>query len=203
MSAKRCSPAPSHFCPDTPRGEGAAVHIAQAVGEAMFDWDIAAGHLTWCGATEAVFPGMDAATLSAADSYAALLAPGDRQKRDSVLQTPISRDQGAGVPYQIEYALTIGEPPVLVEETGRWFADDAGRPARVLGSVRAITARHAFEERLVRMARCDSLTGGLNRSYLVEALAEALEEAAKLRKSFGFIVVAIDHLARLNDAFVF
>ena len=111
LSAKRCSPAPSHFCPDTPRGEGAAVHIAQAVGEAMFDWDIAAGHLTWCGATEAVFPGMDAAALSAADSYAALLAPGDRQKRDSVLQTPISRDQGAGVPYQIEYALSIGEPP--------------------------------------------------------------------------------------------
>jgi diguanylate cyclase (GGDEF)-like protein len=185
------------------RREDAAVCIAQAVGEAMFDWDIAAGHLTWCGATETVFPGIDAADLNAADKYATLIAPGDRHKRDSVLQTPISRDQGEGVPYQIEYALTISEPPVWVEEIGRWFADDGGRPARVLGSVRAITARHAFEERLVRMARCDSLTGGLNRSYLVEALAEALDESAKMRKSVGFIVVAIDHLARLNDAFGF
>jgi diguanylate cyclase (GGDEF)-like protein len=53
------------------------------------------------------------------------------------------------------------------------------------------------------LSRHDPLTGELNRTYLVASLAEAIEEAARFRSSFAFMLIGIDHLARINDAFGF
>jgi diguanylate cyclase (GGDEF)-like protein len=47
------------------------------------------------------------------------------------------------------------------------------------------------------------LTGELNRTHLVAALAEAIEEATRFRSSFAFMLIGIDHLSRINDAFGF
>jgi diguanylate cyclase (GGDEF)-like protein len=47
------------------------------------------------------------------------------------------------------------------------------------------------------------LTGELNRTHLVASLAEAIEECARFRSSCAFMLIGIDHLARVNDAFGF
>ncbi|CEG10342.1 Bacteriophytochrome cph2 [Afipia felis] len=54
-----------------------------------------------------------------------------------------------------------------------------------------------------KLSQRDPLTGDLNRTHLVAALAEAVEEAARFRSSFAFMLIGIDHLARLNEAFGF
>ncbi|TAK47691.1 MAG: bifunctional diguanylate cyclase/phosphodiesterase [Xanthobacteraceae bacterium] len=177
--------------------------VVTSIGEAVFEWDAATNAMHWVGATAALFREADADVLGDARAFARLIDPAGQARREAMILNSIMADEGAGVPYQVEYALASGEAEVWIEETGRWFAGADGRPARAHGMVRAVTARHAHEECLARLARCDSLTGGLNRSYLVEALNEMLEGAAKFRKPFGFLVVAVDHLARLNDAFGF
>ena len=55
----------------------------------------------------------------------------------------------------------------------------------------------------MKLSQQDPLTGELNRTHLIAALAEAIEEAQRFRTSFAFMVVGIDHLARVNDAFGF
>lgn len=47
------------------------------------------------------------------------------------------------------------------------------------------------------------MTGELNRSHLVASLAETFEDAKRFRSTFAFMVVGIDHLTRVNDAFGF
>ena len=47
------------------------------------------------------------------------------------------------------------------------------------------------------------MTGELNRTHLVASLAEAIEESLRFRTSCAFMLVGIDHLARINDAFGF
>ena len=47
------------------------------------------------------------------------------------------------------------------------------------------------------------MTGELNRTHLIAALAEAIEEAARFRSTCAFMLIGIDHLARINDAFGF
>jgi diguanylate cyclase (GGDEF)-like protein len=92
---------------------------------------------------------------------------------------------------------------VWIEETGRWFSGPDGRPVRAFGSVRINNERHARDEELTKLARLDPLTGELNRSHLIAALAEAIEETTRFRSTAAFMLVGIDHLARVNDAFGF
>jgi diguanylate cyclase (GGDEF)-like protein len=47
----------------------------------------------------------------------------------------------------------------------------------------------------------DALTGEMNRWRMTEVLEAALEEAVKLRSSCGFLLVAIDNLGRINEAY--
>ena len=56
---------------------------------------------------------------------------------------------------------------------------------------------------LLKLSRHDPLTGELNRTHLIASLAEAIEEAARFRSSCAFMLIGIDHLARVNDAFGF
>ena len=60
-----------------------------------------------------------------------------------------------------------------------------------------------FGDTVDRLTVVDPLTGELNRTHLVASLAESIEEAARFRSSFAFMLIGIDHLARINDAFGF
>ena len=90
-----------------------------------------------------------------------------------------------------------------VEDTGRWFAGRDGKPARAHGVVRVINERYESERRLNYLARHDSLTGELNRPHLTEVLEKTLDEAMRFRSSCGFLLVAIDNLARINESYGF
>ena len=55
----------------------------------------------------------------------------------------------------------------------------------------------------MKLSRHDPLTGELNRTHLIASLAEAIEETSRFRTSCAFMLIGIDHLARINDAFGF
>jgi diguanylate cyclase (GGDEF)-like protein len=55
----------------------------------------------------------------------------------------------------------------------------------------------------LKLSQHDPLTGELNRTHLIASLAEAIEEAMRFRSSFAFMLIGVDHLARINDAFGF
>jgi diguanylate cyclase (GGDEF)-like protein len=108
------------------------------------------------------------------------------------------------VPYQIQYALRSPElGDFWVEDSGRWFAGADGRPSHAHGLVRLFTEQHEREERLVFLSKFDKLTGEVNRWHLAELLAGAVEDAVRLRSSCAFLLIAIDHLDRINDSYGF
>jgi diguanylate cyclase (GGDEF)-like protein len=53
------------------------------------------------------------------------------------------------------------------------------------------------------LSRYDALTGEMNRWHMTEVLQSVLDEAVKLRSSCGFLLAAIDNLARINEAYGF
>jgi diguanylate cyclase (GGDEF)-like protein len=74
-------------------------------------------------------------------------------------------------------------------------------PARAHGIVRIVTERHQREAELERLAYYDAHTGEMNRNRLVETLAATLDESIRFRTSCGFLLVAIDNLGQLNQAY--
>ncbi|RXG96473.1 bifunctional diguanylate cyclase/phosphodiesterase [Bradyrhizobium zhanjiangense] len=181
-----------------------ASDILAALGQAVFAWDIASDVIVWGEQVSAVFPGIPPERLATGVEFAKLIEPAQSLRTAALAQT--SAVHGAdGTPYRVEYGvrMSASDPVVWIEETGRWFAGPDGRPTRAIGSVRINNERHARDEELRKLARLDPLTGELNRSHLIASLAEAIEETTRFRSTAAFMLVGIDHLARVNDAFGF
>ncbi|MGE5159007.1 MAG: EAL domain-containing protein [Gemmatimonas sp.] len=178
--------------------------ILASLGQAAFVWDIATDVIAWSDHIGAVLPELAPASLASGAEFAKLIEP-QRTVRNDVLHLSPPADAANGVSYRIEYAVraSTSTQPVWIEETGCWFAGADGRPARAQGIIRINNERHAAEEQLLKLSRNDALTGELNRAHLIAALAEAVEEAQRFRTSCAFMLIGIDHLARINDAFGF
>jgi diguanylate cyclase (GGDEF)-like protein len=178
--------------------------ILACLGQAAFVWDVASDQIAWTDHLAAVFPDIPVESLSTGGEFAKLIEP-LRSIRNDALTSSSAVDRGDGVAYRIEYGVraSTSHPVLWIEESGCWFAGADGKPARVQGIVRIDNERHAREEQLLKLSRHDPLTGELNRTHLIASLAESIEEAMRFRSSFAFMLIGIDHLARINDAFGF
>jgi diguanylate cyclase (GGDEF)-like protein len=137
-------------------------------------------------------------------SYAQLFDPENLVTPYDVVMQSSQQDDGRGVAYQIEYALLReGGERVWLEDTGRWFAGPDGRPAHAHGVVRVVNERHENDQRLAYLSRFDDLTGEMNRWRLTEILGAALDDSIKGRSSCAFLLIAVDNLARINEAYGF
>jgi diguanylate cyclase (GGDEF)-like protein len=178
--------------------------ILASLGQAAFVWDIATDQLTWSEHVAAVFPDIPSAQLASGAEFSNLIEP-QRSVRLQALSGSAAAHGAEGAPYRIEYGVraNTAAPVQWIEETGRWFAGVDGKPVRAQGIVRVNNERHARDEQLVKLSRNDPLTGELNRTHLIASLAETIEEAVRFRSQCAFMLIGIDHLARINDAFGF
>src|SRR5689334_15098860 len=181
-----------------------AADILASLGQASFVWEIGSDRLIWSENAAAVFADIPAESLSSGAEFGKLIEPARSIRQDALTHAPPARAD-EGVPYRIEYGVraTTAVPVIWIEETGIWFAGSDGRPWRAQGVVRVNNERHARDEQLLKLSRHDPLTGELNRTHLIAALAEAIEETTRFRTASAFMLIGIDHLARVNDAFGF
>jgi diguanylate cyclase (GGDEF)-like protein len=178
--------------------------ILASLGQAAFTWDITTDHLVWSEHVAAVFPDIPLDRLASGAEFSNLIEPQRSARTDALIPSPAAHGAD-GAPYRIEYGVRANTsvPVQWIEETGCWFAGPDGRPARAQGIVRVNNERHARDEQLVKLSRIDPLTGELNRTHLVASLAEIIEEAVRFRTNCAFMLIGIDHLSRINDAFGF
>src|SRR5262245_63678784 len=181
-----------------------AASILAALGQAAFAWDLATDAIAWSDNAGAVFTDIPPEALATGAAFARLIEP-SRSIRDEALARSAPSRNDEGVTYRIEYGVraAASAPVIWIEETGCWFAGADGKPVRAQGIVRINNERHARDEQLLRLSRHDPLTGELNRTHLVAALAETIEETMRFRSTSAFMLIGIDHLSRVNDAFGF
>jgi diguanylate cyclase (GGDEF)-like protein len=183
-----------------------AAQILASIGQVAYDWRIDTDALSWGANAAGVLLIPDVAAISSGRAYAQILDADNAQARFDVIMQSDKRDDGHGVAYQIEYGIRpdpTSATRLWVEDTGRWFAGSNSRPLHAHGVLRVINERYEHERKLTFLARCDGLTGEFNRHHLTEVLDDTLEEALRFRSSCGFLLVAIDNLARINESYGF
>ncbi len=192
----------THDHPQLERPDAAA--ILESIGEAAYAWDLASDALTWTPNAGTVL-GIDIATVANGRAFAQRVDDDEGLSRIDAITSAEAADAGRGVPYVAQYAFRRAGPTekVWLEDCGRWFAGPNGKPARAHGVVRVIDERHEREFQLTRLAKFDPLTGEMNRAYLTDMLAATLDEATRFRESCGFLLIAIDRLGHLNEAYGF
>lgn len=180
-----------------------AAAILQSVGQAAYEWRIDTDVLTWDSSVSSVLGIRDTSLIGTGRAYAAQLDPGNAQTRFDTVTNSQRKDEGRGVPYEIQYCLRSAPRAgkTWIEDTGRWFAGPDGRPLRAHGVIRCITERHEREEELAYLSQFDGQTGEINRWHLAKILETTLQESIRAHTSCGFLLVAVDNLARINEAY--
>ena len=177
--------------------------VVKAVGDAAYKWAIDDDILTWGPGAELLLGISDISKLSTHRDFAARLVAEGPSRYERICRSRES-DKGSGVSYELEYQIRDDFGGVRwVEDRGRWFGGPDGAPAYTVGVLRAIDERHKRESELVRLSTYDELTGLLNRVRLKEALTDAMIASQRGRQSSAFLLIAVDNLALINDAFGF
>ncbi|MET4698668.1 diguanylate cyclase (GGDEF)-like protein [Constrictibacter sp. MBR-5] len=176
------------------------LHAAlQASGDVAYDWDLRADTIGWFGPVADAFGLEEGAVLATGDAFAGAIHGDDLPLRLKCLARHfVTRER-----FECEYRIRSGTGFRWVHERGAAEFGASGRPVRLAGTLRAMTSRRLAEERLEYLASYDELTGHFNRSRLRQAIEQALAQAGRRRRRGGFLLVDIDHHARINDAFGF
>ena len=175
--------------------------LMERLGQVAFTWDATTDIMTWSGSVGAVFGGMPGDALEKSSAFDRFVEQGHTLRVEAVTQARNADD----FRYQVEYALRVGDdaPLLWVEESGCWFADRSGLAAGIFGIIRPIGDRHARDEKLRTLAQRDAMTGELDRTQLLAALDGAAADAVHYQGACAFMLLGINHLSRINDAFGF
>lgn len=172
------------------------------LGEATYSWNIETDVMTWGLEATQIFGVRDIASLNSGTSFATLIDQASPHSRHSEVFESERRDQGTGVAFSTRYL--INPAPGLrfwVEDSGRWFANEQGRPRLVHGVCRRVLAPTSEELSLVTKRHFDPTTGALTRADFCNALGDSIQSNAKDSRGLVLMMVAVDDLASLNKTY--
>lgn len=184
--------------------ENADLLLASAsdFGEATYSWNIETDLMTWSIDAGPLFGLRDQASLGTGTTFATLVDQASPTSRHAEIFESDRKDPGTGVPFSTRY-LVNPAPGVRfwIEDSGRWFANAAGRPRLVHGVCRRVLAPTAQEIALVTKRHFDPATGALTRADFCNALAHAIEANAKDKRGLVLMLVSVDGLQQMNRAY--
>lgn len=183
------------------------ISALHAAGETAYHWDFASDTMEWAANAKDLLGVDNPTNLASGASFHQLIDGDFANEHYEAIRSSKAPDDGNGIPYSIQYKfrpLGRRNSAVLwVEDHGRCFAGDLGKPAFARGIVRVINQRYQQEQRLLYLSRHDELTGHLNRIALSDTVAKALEDLKRERGTGAFVMVAVNNLSHINEVYGF
>lgn len=167
--------------------------------EADIDED-GASAATWTTANIAAFLGYPQGVKPPRSAWRDALHPEDARRVLEAERRHIA--SGSTDPFQSMYRLITQDERVIVVETTAVVERDAdGKPLRLAGVNRNVTARFEAERRIAELASKDSLTGLGNRASLERALEGAIADGKRNHRQTAAIHLDIDKFKIINDTY--
>ena len=176
--------------------------ILSSVGEAIYSWDIESDRITWSQNASQVLGVADIAQISSCSGYSVITDAASPSSLQMTIFECQRQDKGTGVAYTARYL--INPQPgrkVWVEDKGRWFADDNGRPRLAHGIVRVVSAESEAEAQLAIGRQMDPATGAQTRPDFANTLSEAVQRMRNDKRQLVVLLFAIEDLATLNRTY--
>ena len=183
------------------------VGIMSAVEETAYNWDLKSDKIEWEQNVDVVLGVPDPSVIKTGRGYQSLIAAEHLSRRDDAIANQDSGDAVSGAPFRVQYRFTPGgqrsSETMWIEDHGRCWFDETGKPIRARGIIRVINDRYWEEQRLLNCNDHDELTGQLNRVRLNDALGAVIQRSARTQKSCALLIASVNNLAVLNSNFGF
>ena len=181
------------------------VGILSSIEETAYAWDLTSGRIEWESNAASVLGVDEPGKISTGADYHALIAPEHLNSRLEVFSRGVATDRVRGVAYRIQYRLNPAGPrsrkTIRVEDHGRWWPGPDGHPILARGVIRVVHDQYLEQQRVLVRNDFDELTGQLNRIRLTEALGAVLTRLEREPQTCGFLMLAVNNLAVINDTF--
>ncbi len=182
--------------------------IMTAVGQASYVWDIGEDSIGWSENFFNLIGFRNATDVCRGREFEKLLSTESQETRFAAIYSAQCEDPPeSGVSYQCVYAVSAshlkGDVSVWLEDTGRWYPDEFGKPAHAEGTVRIINERRQREETLRRRSDFDNLTKLYNRRYLEEHINQTIDAAITEHRQAALLMINICDLEQVNDIYGF
>lgn len=161
-----------------------------------WEYDVVSDQLTWSPEVYRIVE-MPAVAKPSFNATLNFFVEGDRERVSELFRRAL--DYGAG--FECEATIRTG--------LGRWRlvrclcepqTDKVGAVTGLVGTLQDISDRKAIEERIVYLARHDTMTGLANRAVFRERLEACLRPLESgLRRNVGLCMVDVDHFKTIND----
>ncbi|WP_133771361.1 bifunctional diguanylate cyclase/phosphodiesterase [Enterovirga rhinocerotis] len=162
--------------------------ILTSLGVVVYDWDVASDRIDWGPNAADVLGAGNVALWSSGRSFDEAVSPGGGPTRAEIAVPRGSGDDGAGTVFAVLYRLRLADGTfVLVDDSGRWFADAQGRPARVHGTMR------------IRPDGQDATDFARARLRLLEEVDQDIRDGRPSGQALTLFVIAMSNLADLNE----
>lgn len=180
--------------------------IMSRIGQASYVWDLADDSIAWSDNFAELIGFKDMKSIGTGRDFETMLSAESPQTRyGTVMTTELQNPPKEGVDYQCLYAVsaanTEGNSHVWLEDTGRWYPSDSGRPAYAEGIVRIANERRKRDEELKRKSDYDDLTGLPNRRVLEDTLDRVATDCFTNNKSSVFLLFSLEHLDLINATY--
>ncbi|WP_018953570.1 diguanylate cyclase domain-containing protein [Thioalkalivibrio sulfidiphilus] len=167
-------------------------------GLGHWDWDIEHGRLHWSDSIYQLFGIERSGHPASYELFLEHVHPDDRE----ALQQAVKRALADDAPYRVDHRIVRPDGEVRhVREEAEVTRDEQGRPVRMLGTVRDITADQAVQQQLWHLAHHDPLSALPNRNLFRAHLDKALERASRSGKKAAVMLCDLDGFKAINDRY--
>ena len=110
-------------------------------------------------------------------------------------------EQGQVILEPKQYRVIRADGSILHTQTQGKIEYLDGEPVRLFGTSIDISSIVAMEEKLIRLARFDSLTGVCNRAWFFESLTDTVKQSRRSGAGFALLSLDLDLFKQINDQF--
>lgn len=178
--------------------------ITASIGDISYYWDIVSGEISYSDNIALMGQHIDIDKIATATGFAAAMDVENVTNREQTVCHSLDRDFGDGVDYELSYRMSQADNirhGYWIEDKGKWFVGKDGLPESACGVMRIVNKRQDIEQQQALYGTHDVLTGFVNRIQLREVLKRTINGIAHHQKEAAFLLIGIDNLAMINEAY--
>lgn len=178
-----------------------------ASDQCAYVWDLLSDTLEWEADAAAILGLDDISEISSGKAFQSRIVTEHLPRRIAAITACTAHAFDRGVPYRIQYRFrpgsVRGRGSIWLEDHGQWWPGADGRPARARGSVRVVDESFVAEQAAHNSCQAADPAGQLDRTRLPQAIAAVLGRAERKLTTSGFLMISVNNLSAINEAFGF
>jgi len=170
----------------------------EGASDGLWDWDMRANEIHYSLRWKSMLGWADGEIGRSPDEWFRRIHPDDMEQFRILLNAHL---EGASPHFEAEHRIAHRDGTYLwVLTRGIAVRDETGKPYRMAGSQTDVSDRRRAEDRLLRDALYDPLTGLANRTLLMDRIEQSLGRAKRSKEeTFAILFLDLDRFKNVND----